>query len=196
MAVGVQGSSESTPAKSPNRAPRSSSRAARPRLLSPRQWERSRSWKQESQLSGRTAASMPRVSMKLCGLPGPGARCPPVSERAESCKKFLDRARQRVFEGPRRDRQGHCPGKLHEEEVAQGGAQTRSTPRRSVKAHGSASTGVSSEGSDRCFDLGTRRRSRSVEEREVDGHRTFCRFDATRSHRSSGVARVAIEIAI
>ena len=74
-ALGVQVSPNPPLRSLPVLFPRSSSRAARPRSLSPRQWERSRSWKQRSQPSGRTVHT-PRVSTKPSGLPEPGASCP------------------------------------------------------------------------------------------------------------------------
>ena len=100
-----------------------------------------------------------------------------VSERVESCKKFLERARQRVVWAQGRRRQGHRPESSSRGGGCRVGAQTRPVAGGSVKASwGSASTGVSSAGSDRCVDSGTRRKScRDCRRaKQVDGHRAPC----------------------
>ena len=131
-------------------------------VQAPRQWERSRSLKQRSQPSGRTV-STPRVSTKLCGLPEPGASCPRLRSGVESCKKFLDRARQTVVRAHDVIDKVTAQKKSARGGGGRGRAETRSIPGRSVKACGSASTGVAS---DRCIDSRTRCRSHRVGDRE------------------------------
>ena len=119
------------------------------------------------------------------------SKLPPVAERVVSCKKFLDRARQRVVRAQDVIDKATAQKKVHEEEVVEGERRLAQLCGRSVKACGSASTGVRTAASDRRIDPRTRCSSHRVgdgEETHMVGHRTsFHRHRTAHSHRSTGV---------
>ena len=117
-----------------------SSQAAHRRSLSPKQWERSR--RKRSQPLGRTV-STPRVSTKFSGLPEPGASCRQLRNGWSPARSSWT-GPTKGGEGPRRDRQGHCPEKDSRGGGGRGGAKTRSNPGRC----GSPSTSVNIAESD------------------------------------------------
>ena len=68
---------------------------------------------------------------------------PPVAERVESCKKFLDRARQRVVRAQDVIDKATAQKKIHEEEVAEGErrlAQLQAEASKPVEVHPQVST--------------------------------------------------------